>query len=313
MADEVSYNSEVKEELARIWATQECCRQSEVAALLRACGTIELGSGRRLSCFLTTDHSSVARKMLRLIKSCFRLQTEVMVKRRLRLRKNLAYLVRIPHQDGLRSVLQQVGVLDQDGLFRETLNLADLSHDGCLRAYLRGLFLGSGWVNAPDREHHLEVTAGNPENADLIGQILFGYSIRVRMSARKERLVLYLKDGDQVGRMLALLGAHQAMLKYEDVRALKEMKNRVNRQVNAETANMSKTVDAAARQVDALLRVQASGGLERLSPPLQELARLRIAHPEVSLRELGEMCNPPVTKSGINHRMRALMKLAGAE
>lgn len=313
MAEHLSFNGAVKEELAHIWAPQECCRRSELAALLRACGTIRLQSGRRLACSLTTDHGSIARKAIRLARECYRLTTEIVVKRRRRLRKNLAYTVRIPHQEGLDQMLRRAGVLDGNGVLREALDLAELDHDGCVRAFLRGFFLGCGWVNAPEREHHLEWTVRQTETADTVGQALFSLGVKVRMAGRKENVVLYVKDAEQVSRVLVLVGAHQAVLRYEDIRVLKEMKNLVNRQVNAETANLTKSVEASGRQIEALQNLAAAGGLERLSPSLRELAQLRLSHPDANLKELGEMCNPPLGKSGVNHRMRALMRLCGVD
>lgn len=313
MADELAFSARVKDELAHLPAGQECCQRMELAALLRACGRVAIGGGGRLAVTLVTDHSPVARRIFRLIKAGFGLQTEVLVTRRPRLRKNLSYLVRIPPQPGVAPMLQVAGLMDDESTLHEWGELDDLSNEHCRRAYLRGTFMGSGWVSPPERQHHLEMTTTSTEAADQLGQMLFHEGVPVRMAYRKESLVLYLKDADHISRFLGLVGAHQSLLHYEDVRLVKEMKNRVNRQVNAETANLSKTVEASARQVEALERLRASGGLEPLSPPLRELALLRINHPDASLKELGEMCNPPVGKSGINHRMRQLMKIADVE
>lgn len=309
MAD--SFSSQVKDELAHLLPTEQCCRRTELAALLRAGGRIAIGGAGRLSCSFTTDYAPVARKIIRLVKSEFGLTTRVLVARRNRLRKNLFYLVRIPPQPGVTELLSASGITDAEGTLSDWTDLKSLEHDHCRRAYLRGTFLGSGWVAPPERQHHLEMTTTATEAADELGQLLFRYGIPVRMGYRKETMVLYIKDGNQIARFLSVVGAHQSLLRYEDVRALKEMKNRVNRQVNAETANLGKTVEASARQVEALERLRAGGGLQRLSEGLRELALLRLNHPDASLKELGEMCHPPLGKSGVNHRMRLLMNLAG--
>lgn len=285
----------------------------EMAALLRASGRITIGGEERLACTLSTERAPVARKIIRLIKSEFGLKTEVMVGRRPRLRKNLSYLVRIPPQPRVMDMLKELGVVDGDGRLQDWGDLSLLQNDHCRRSYLRGTFLGTGWVSPPERQHHLEMTTTATEAADALGQILFSYGIPVRMAYRKDSLVLYLKDAEHIARFLNLVGAHQSLLHFEDVRAMKEMKNLVNRQVNAETANLTKTVEAAARQVEALERLRSGGRLERLSPSLRELAVLRLNHPDASLKELGEMCTPPVGKSGINHRMRQLTKIAESE
>jgi cell division protein WhiA len=310
LAEDQSFSDQVKEELAHLELGQSCCQLMELAALLRACGRISLGGAGRLAVTLTTDHAPVARRILRLIKSVFPLQTEVMVGRRTRLRKNLSYLVRLLSQPGLLGMLKATGVVDADGNLTDWRPLPLLQQDHCRRAYLRGTFLGTGWVAAPGRQHHLEMTTTETEAADALGQILFSYGIPVRMVYRKQAMVLYLKGADHIVRFLGLVGAHQALFHFEDVRAMKEMRNRVNRQVNAETANLDKTAEAAARQTEAVEKLRAGGVLERLSPALRELALLRVNHTEATLKELGEMCNPPVGKSGVNHRMRELLRLA---
>jgi cell division protein WhiA len=310
LAEELAFSARVKDELAHLLPEQPCCRRMEMAALLRASGRVTLGGPSRLAVTISTDHAAVARKVIRLIKSELGLHTEALVGRRTRLRKNLSYLVRVPPQPGVLEMLQGLGVMNGEGTLQEWGGLKQLHNDHCRRAYLRGTFLGTGWVSPPERQHHLEMTTTATEAADALGQMLFGYGIPVRVAFRKESLVLYVKDAEHIVRFLNLVGAHQSLLHYEDVRAMKEMKNLVNRQVNAETANLTKTVEAAGRQMDALERLQAGGGLARLSLPLRELAMLRMNNPDASLKELGEMCNPPVGKSGINHRMRQLMKIA---
>lgn len=310
---ELSFAAEVKDELARLEPQQECCRRMELAALLRACGNLELGGPDRLAVRFVTQHPSVVRKFLKLLRAGFSLRAHTMVTRRRRLRKNLEYVVRIPPQPSLSGMLEATGILGPGGQLLEWLDLPDLEHDHCCRAYLRGTFLGTGWVAAPVRQHHLEMSTSSSEAAEALGQMLFRYGLPVRLAFRKEVHLLYLKDAEHISRMLNVLGAHQSLLKYEDVRAMKEMKNRVNRQVNAETANLSKTVEASARQMEVLERLKAEGGFRRLSPALREMAQLRLSHPDASLKELGELCRPPVTKSAANHRMRQLMQIAATD
>jgi len=310
VADEVPFSTRVKQELAHLSVKQPCCRRMEVAALLRACGHITLGSHHRLSCVLSTEFSAVARRFVRMLKSEFALQPAVLVTRRRRLHKNLTYVVRVPHQPGLVEMLKTLGFLDSAGRLRDWLDLEALEEDHCRCAYLRGTFIGTGWVASPERQHHLEITTTNTEAADALGQMLFDFGIPVRVASRKDLLVLYIKEADQISHFLELVGASQAVRWYESVRAVKKMKNRVNRQVNAETANLNKTAEASARQREALEQLKAAGAFQELSEPLLELAQLRLSHPDASLKELGEMCRPPVSKSAVNHRMRKLMQLA---
>ena len=308
-----SFSAQVKEELAHVMPSLHCCQRMELAALLRAGGRIAMLGGGKLALTFSTDHSPVARKMIKLLKGNYSLETEVMVGRRPTLRKNRTYLVRVPFQPGLTDLLKGAGIMDPAGNLTDWGNLSDLQQDHCKRSYLRGTFLGTGWVSSPERQHHLEFTTTETEAADALGQMLFSYGIPVRMSYRKDTMVLYIKDADHVVRFLTVVGANDSVLEYEGVRTIKEMRNLVNRQVNAETANLTKTAEAAARQVEALERLQAAGGLAHLPAPLRELAALRMSHPDVSLKELGEMCHPPVGKSGVAHRMRQLMSLAESD
>lgn len=299
---------------------RRCCAQAELAALLRACGALVWGGGAapggdagRLGLVVHTDRNAVARKVIQLLKLQAPLQTDVNVQRRRQLRKNLTYTVHAAAQEGLAPLLQRLGLIDAAGLPVAELPEALLARDHCRRAYLRGVFLARGWVSGPERDHHLEITAGDPDEADFLGQILFDHGLKVRLNARKESIVLYLKEADQVAGFLSAVGAHQALLRWEDVRIVKGMRNRVNRQVNADTANAGKTAEAATRQVAAIERLRASGRLQRLRPALRELARLRLSHPDASLKELGEMLTPRVGKSGVNHRMRELMHFGESE
>lgn len=308
--EELAFSARVKDELAHLMPEEECCRRMELAALLRACGRIALGGPDRLSVTLRNDRAPVARKILRLIRAVFGLKTQTMVMRQQKLRKNLTYFVRIPPQRGLVEMLQATGILDEDGSFQDWVEVEELQNDHCRRAYLRGTFLGNGWISPPERQHHLEMSTTSTEAADSLGQFLFRYSIPIRLIYRKETHVLYLKDASHIARFLTVVGAHQSLLHYEDVRAMKEMKNLVNRQVNAETANLTKTVEAAGRQIELLEQFRASGGLDRAPESLREIALLRLRHPDASLKELGELCFPKLSKSAVNHRMRQLMQLA---
>lgn len=310
VADDGSFASQVKAELAHLQADLPCCQRMELAGLLRALGRIELLGGGRLALSIASDSGPVARKVIRLLRQTFGLTYKLMVMRRRKLRKNLVYRIYLPHQEGLEEMLRACGLLTSNGGLTEWADVPELDHDHCRRAYLRGTYLGTGWISAPERQHHLEMVTTATEAADSLGQMLFGLGISVRLAMRKETIILYIKDADQIVRFLNVVGAHEALLRYEDVRALKEMKNLVNRQVNAELANVTKSADAAARQVNAIDRLRAAGVLAGLAEALQELAALRVDHPDASLKELGEMCHPPLGKSGVAHRMRQLMRMA---
>lgn len=313
----MSFSGDVKEELARVTPDRACCRRAELAGLVRSAGRLEIvGSGDghsgtpgHVSVRVETGQAAVARKLVQLSKTVLGSAAEVRVRRLQRLRRSRSFDVHLPSADPARNLVD-LGVLDRAGGLERGIPPALVAHGGCRRAYLRGLFLGSGSVTDPSRSHHLEIVLRDEDLADAVGQLLFGLGIGVRMTSRRGELVLYLKEADQIGQLLATMGAHQALLAYENTLALKTVKNRVNRLVNAETANLDKSVDAGVRQAADLKFIEQHLGLHHLPPPLRELAELRLRHREASLRELGELCTPPLGKSGVAHRLRKLEEIA---
>ncbi len=177
------------------------------------------------------------------------------------------------------------------------------------RAYVRGCFLGSGSINNPENKYHIEFIVKDINIADEILQILNKYNIHFKKLEKENAVSLYSKDGEEISKFLAFIGANSSVLKFEDIRVYRDMRNNVNRIVNCETANLSKTVNAAVKQIDAINKLKESGKYNSLSENLKEIAELRIKYPEVSLIELGKMLNPPIGKSGVNHRMKAILKL----
>lgn len=177
------------------------------------------------------------------------------------------------------------------------------------RAYVRGCFLGSGSINNPENKYHIEFIVKDRNIADEILQILNKYNIHFKKLEKENAVSIYSKDGEEISKFLAFIGANSSVLKFEDIRVYRDMRNNVNRIVNCETANLSKTVNAAVKQIDAINKLKESGKYNSLSENLKEIAELRIKYPEVSLIELGKMLNPPIGKSGVNHRMKAILKL----
>ncbi len=177
------------------------------------------------------------------------------------------------------------------------------------RAYVRGCFLGSGSINNPENKYHIEFIVKDRNIADEILKILNKYNIHFKKLEKENAVSLYSKDGEEISKFLAFIGANSSVLRFEDIRVYRDMRNNVNRIVNCETANLSKTVNAAVKQIDAINKLKESGKYNSLSENLKEIAELRIKYPEVSLVELGKMLNPPIGKSGVNHRMKAILKL----
>lgn len=185
-----------------------------------------------------------------------------------------------------------------------------LTNDIEEKAFVRGCFLGSGSINNPENNYHIEIIFNQRENANFVLTILNKYDIQFKLLEKTSTTSIYSKDGEEISKLLAFIGANSAVLKFEDIRVYRDMRNNVNRLVNCETANLSKTVNAAVKQIEAIKQIKEKGKFTELSDNLKEIAELRINNPEMSLIELGKMTNPPIGKSGVNHRLKAIVKIA---
>lgn len=305
----MSFTAEVKEELARVENTKPCCANAELSALIRVEGTLHYTGGGRMRLEIATETAPVARKVIKLLRSVFDLETELTVRRSV-LHKSNNYLITVVSQPALSEALSKLGILGDDQGPLYNLPTWLVKKDCCAIAYLRGMFLGGGFVADPHGDFHFELTAESDAIAEDLVRLMARFGINARVTSRRGSYAVYLKGAEPIVTFLALVGAHRALLRTEDVRILKEMRNDVNRLVNAETANIQKTANAAAEQVAAVRHIERSRGLDALPPALREIAFLRLEHPDVSLRELGELADPPLSKSAVYHRIRRLEELA---
>jgi len=180
----------------------------------------------------------------------------------------------------------------------------------CLRAYLRGVFLGCGSVSNPETSYHLELVLSSEAYAQAMVNLLQRVGLQARINKRKQMQVVYLKEAEQIASLLRLIGAHGALLRLEDVRAMKDVRNQVNRLVNCDTANLEKAVSTGLRQVHTIQYIIAKAGSDHLPASLRQVAELRLEYPEASLKELGNLLDPKLGKSGVNHRLRRLAEIA---
>ena len=183
----------------------------------------------------------------------------------------------------------------------------------CRRAFLRGAFLCAGSVSDPEKGYHLEFVCSKEAKARQLRQVIQGFDIEAKIVLRKKYYVVYIKEGAGIVDLLNVMGAHVALMDLENLRILKEMRNSINRRVNCETANITKTVNAANRQIEDILFLRDHYGLQKLPPALRDMALARLEYPDAPLKELGQRLEPPVGKSGVNHRLRKLSELAEKE
>lgn len=306
----MQFSKKTKDELARFLPSRRCCQVAELAALIRADGMIQICGRYRFALSVNTENAAVARKIFLLCKTLFALHADIMVQRGIHLRKNNIYVVRVAPQPQLEQMLRQLGVMGENYELPEQIDNTLLNKQCCRRAYLRGAFLGGGSVNSPEKEYHLEIVAVSLAYGRQLQEIMQGFELPAKSCERKGSCVIYLKEADAIAAFLNIAGAHNALLQFEDVRVLKGVKNRVNRLVNCDTANLNKTVEAAVEQLENIKLINRKIGFDSLPRGLTETAQLRFEYPEASLKELAELHQPPVSKSCINHRMRKLAELA---
>lgn len=305
----MSFSVEVKNELARVIGETDCCQVAELASLMRMGGAMLIGGGNNVGMNFITENAAVARKVLSLIKRNFNLKTEVMVSRGRRLKKSNSYMLRVVPAPSVSELLVTLGIMQGEN-FNASQDGGLLKKACCRRAYLRGAFLGGGSVNKPAGDYHLELVTGNNDFAKALVRIMKSFGLPARMTDRKNDYIVYLKEGNAITSFLNIIGAHQALLDFENVRVVKDMRNQVNRLVNCETANLQKTVNAAVRQVEKIKHIAQAIGLDKLPRGLRQAAEVRLAYPEATLNELVEALDEGVSKSGMNHRLRKLEQLA---
>lgn len=304
----MSFTAEVKDELARVPPTCSHCDKATLAALVRIEGTLFFSGQGSYRIEIATDVPSVARLVIKMLHELYHLKTELTVRRSV-LHKTPNYLIEVPSQPHLADALRNMGVLSGDGL---EMGIAEnlVAKECCTAAYLRGAFLGSGFVSSPRGDFHFEITVESEALAEGLVQLLERKGINARIMQRRSSYMVYLKSGAAILEFLAFAGAHQCALAMENERVIKSVRNDVNRMTNAEIANQAKSANASVDQIYAIRTVLEAHGMDNLPPALQDYIRLRVTYPEATLKELGERATPPLSKSAVYHRVRRIEQMA---
>lgn len=301
----MSFTAEVKDELARVQPECPSCEKATLAALVRIEGTLFVSGPNRYRVEIATDAPAVARLVVRLLHSLYELKTNLTMRRSV-LHKTPNYLIEVPAQPHLAEALRDMGVLSAGGGLEMGIKESLVAKPCCAAAYLRGAFLGSGFISHPKSDFHFEITVESEPLAEGLVALMARKDISARIMQRRSSYMVYLKSGNAILEFLAFTGAHQAALSMEEERVVKSVRNDVNRMINAEIANQQKASNAAVEQIYAIRMVVEHYGMENLPPALQDFIRLRVLHPEASLKELGERANPPLSKSAVYHRVRRI-------
>ncbi len=303
----MSFASTVKKELTTLEVHREHAK-AELTALIRMSGSVSIYN-QQLILNIQSENAAIARRMYSLLRDHYQVVGELIVRRKMKLKKNNVYIVRLKQQ--VKEILEDLDIFD--GLsFTTHVSQEILENEQKQRSYLRGAFLAGGSVNSPETSrYHLEIYSNYEDHNNHICDMMNQFGFNARTIDRRNGFITYLKEAEKIADFLALVGSHNAMMKFEDVRIVRDMRNSVNRLVNCETANMNKTIDAAAKQIENITFIDEMVGLDRLPVKLREVAIIRLENPEVSMKELGEMVpSGVISKSGINHRIRKINEFA---
>lgn len=278
----MSFSADVKEELAKVENTARHCQIAELAAIAVYAGAVRADSGT-LAVSFQPDNPRVADRWHLLL-------------------EKLSLT-----EDDENRIMQTIKYRRGD----TTVDALIIKSHCCRRAFLRGAFLSIGSMSNPEKGYHLEFVCSDTEQAGQLVEILLVYEIKARIVARKKYQVVYIKESEEISTLLNVIGAHVSMMKLENLRILKDMRNAINRKVNCEAANITKTVNAATKQIDDIQYIKEHYGFDNLAKNLRQIAELRLEYPDATLKELGQFLTPNVGKSGVNHRLRKLSELAG--
>lgn len=283
----MSFSAEIKEELSKNISSARHCQIAELAAILHFCGQYGQDKEGNLTVGFQTENEAVVRKGFTLLKKTYNIEADVCL-----------------NGEAKEKLIAKFGNLS------DPVSPLLIKNACCKRAFLRGAFLCCGSMSDPEKGYHLEFVCTNNAQAEQLKEIISSFDIEAKIVLRKKYFVVYLKEGACIVDLLNIMEAHVSLMNLENLRILKEMRNSINRRVNCEAANINKTVQASTRQVEDILFLKEHYGFSKLPDNLREMAEVRLEYPDAALKELGQFLDPPVGKSGVNHRLRKLSELA---
>ena len=310
----MSFSTDTKNELARVMPEKTCCKLAEIAGFLRTSSGLRLTGPGQFTLVVSTENPAAARHYKKLIEDYYDISTKLEIGESEGVRRAKTYSLTIGPDMRSEFIMRETGMI----LVRQGHNyFADGIYDElvrtkcCRKAYLRGIFLGCGMVTDPDKSYHLEFVVDHEALANDLRKLIGSFvDLSAKVTERKGKYIVYIKNSQYISDMLAIMGAHSQVLKMEDTKIRKELVSEAIRLTNCDTANTDRILDAAARQLRAISEIEKREGLESLPPKLRELAILRRDNPEISLTQLGEMMDPQVQKSGVNKRMKKIEEIA---
>ena len=303
----MSFSAQVKQDLLRIKPDKHCCMLAELSALTQACASLRLSGGGRIKVVYEVESAPLAKRIFLLLKWRLEITPILEFARHKRLGGRRISVLTVPEAESKRLLiaLRMLKESEEGAVYRGVPRAA-MTRRCCRAAFVRAAFLGAGAITNPDKEYHLEFSA-NESRAETLMNMLEKSGVKSAVTKRRGMDIVYLKKGDDVVSCLALMGAHNSLMELENIRIRREFRNQANRARNCDEANLKKQLSAGAKQAQAITDYSLRYSLGGLPQELQEIGRLRMLHPEASLDEIGQMLPTPLSKSGVNHRMRKLM------
>jgi len=306
-----SFAGIAREQMVRLPQGKACCMNYELGALFKTAGSLTFRGGGKVQCAYRTESVALARRIMLLLKNRLQMIPSVYFVNHPRLGGQKSCVLQLNEEDSRRFLMALHMMEESEGelRFKRMLPRRALTRICCRRAFLRGAFLGSGYVSNPDKSYHLEIIAPDEAFAKMLVNLMQKSGLNAKIVDRKGSFVVYLKESQAIADFLTLIGAHDAVMRMEDIRITKSVRNNVNRVTNCDSANLEKQLNASERQTANIAALVTRIGFDRLPEKLKEVAVLRLREPEASLKQLGEMLNPPLGKSGVSHRLRQIEEL----
>lgn len=303
----MTFSAELKEEIGNVFDNARHCRIVELAGIVLFEGTV-LNDAEGYKIRLSTENAITANKFIQLVKKLFHYDIGIKMKKSGR---NLDLYEACIEKETAVEAVKALKIREEEGwLFPDIPRLTE--KNCCRRAFIRGAFISAGSISDPDRFYHLEIPCKNEYTADQLIKTMHELHLDAKMVERQRRFVVYLKNSTQISELLGLMGARTSLLNMENAMIRREVRGNINRRVNCETANINKAAMAAARQIEDILYIDEHIGISSLPDGLDQMAKVRLKYPEANLSELGSHLEPPVGKSGVNHRLRKISAVAAS-
>ncbi|MGT2753291.1 DNA-binding protein WhiA [Streptococcus ovis] len=300
----MSFTVQVKEELL----AQGQMAKTELAAIIKLSGSIGLSSNG-LTLSISTENAKIARHIYEMIWHFYGLKADIRHHQKTNLRKNRVYTVFL--DTGVNEILDKLYLADSFFGMETGIAPAISENDARAQAYLRGAFLASGSIKDPEKgRYQLEIASVYSDHAHDLAALLQKFLLDAKVIERSKGTITYLQRAEDIMDFLLVIGAENAKVEFENVKILREARNDINRANNAETANIARTVTASMKTINNIAKIIDTIGLDQLPADLQEVAQLRVHHPDYSIQQLADSLTHPITKSGVNHRLRKINKIA---